>query len=370
MSSAFRKIHRWMGLFLMLPLALQGLTGTLLIILPLLLPERPHVTDSGAPAGAEAVVAASRTHAPAGMIPLRLNPARWNGDSAMVTYGPAGERHPTFEVFVNPDHPSVISTYVVPAYIRFLHNVHADLFLLPYGQTATGIMGVVLSLLAFTGLIIWWPHPALWQNGKWRRTIIISRRARGLRLWREIHVSLGFWLSFMLLFLSLSGAILAFPFARPLFGINGPDKRHNHPHHTALPAVAGETGLDTGLAALKRQMPEATLLSVQLGEQPTQQAFEVILPAYGPNHPATVQYDPHTEHVRISRDPGQIRRGEWTFQWLHMMHETKLVAPALIAVIWKTAVGTGGIGLIILAFSGVGLWAMRRYGAARRESGN
>lgn len=53
-----------------------------------------------------------------------------------------------------------------------------------------------------------------------------------------------------------------------------------------------------------------------------------------------------------------------------MMHETKLVVPALIAVIWKTAVGTGGIGLIILAFSGVGLWAMRRYGAARQESGN
>ncbi|NVN37890.1 PepSY-associated TM helix domain-containing protein [Komagataeibacter swingsii] len=367
----FRKIHRWMGLALMLPLVLQGLTGTLLIIIPLLLPQRPSVPSTGEQAGAEAIIAASRPHAPAGMIPLRLNPARWTGDSAMVTYGPAGERHPTFEVFVNPSNPSVISTYIVPSYIRFLHNLHADLFLLPYGQTATGMMGIILSAMALTGLVIWWPHPALWKTGKWRRTVMIAPRARGLRLWREVHVSSGFWFSFLLLFLALSGSVLAFPFARPLFGISRP-AAHEHSHHEHAPPAptAGEQGLDKALAALKSQMPEATLLSVQLGERPAQQSLEVILPAYGPNHPATVQFDAPAGRTRVSRDPGQQRRGEWIFQWLHMLHEARLAAPVPVAFIWKTAVAASGLALIVLAFSGLGMWTIRRRNTARRESGS
>ncbi|WP_395370818.1 PepSY-associated TM helix domain-containing protein [Komagataeibacter diospyri] len=367
----FRKIHRWMGLLLMLPLVLQGLTGTLLIVIPLLLPQRPHVTATDAQAGAEAIIAASRPRAPAGMIPLRLIPARWAGDSAMVTYGPAGERHPTFEVFVNPYHPSVINTYVVPSYIRFLHNLHADLFLLPYGQTATGIMGIILSAMAFTGLVIWWPHPALWKTGKWRKTVMIAPRARGLRLWREVHVSSGFWFSFLLLFMALSGSVLAFPFARPLFGISRPAAHeHSHHEHASPASTTGEQGLDESLAALKKQMPETILLSVQLGEHPAQQSLEVILPAYGPNHPATVQYDAPTGRMHITRNPGQQRRGEWSFQWLHMLHEARLAAPAPVAVIWKTAVAAGGLVLVVLAFSGVGMWTIRRRGAARRENGS
>ncbi|MBE7728395.1 PepSY-associated TM helix domain-containing protein [Komagataeibacter sp. FXV3] len=367
----FRKIHRWMGLLLMLPLVLQGLTGTLLIVIPLLLPQRPHVTATGAQAGAEAIIAASRPCAPSGMIPLRFNPARWSGDSAMVTYGPAGERHPTFEVFVNPNHPAVINTYVVPSYIRFMHNLHADLFLLPYGQTATGIMGIILSAMALTGLVIWWPHPALWKTGKWRKTVMISPRARGLRLWREMHVSSGFWFSLLLLFLSLSGSVLAFPFARPLFGINRPAP-HEHSHHDHMPPapVMGEQGLDGTLAMLKSQMPEATLLSVQLGERPAQQSLEIILPAYGANHPATVQYNAHEGRMHISRDPGQQRWGEWSFQWLHMLHEARLATPAPVAVIWKTTVAMGGLALAVLAFSGLGMWIIRRRNAARRENGS
>lgn len=367
----FRKIHRWMGLLLMLPMVLQGLSGTLLIVIPLLLPQRPHVTATGMQAGAEAIIAASRPHALPGMIPLRFNPARWTGDSAMVTYGPVGERHPTFEVFVNPYNPSVISTYTVPSYIRFMHNLHADLFLLPYGQTATGIMGIMLSAMALTGLVIWWPHPALWKTGKWRKTIMIAPRARGLRLWREVHVSSGFWFSFLLLFLALSGSILAFPFSRPLFGISRPAP-HEHSHHDHMPPTPsmGEQGLDRALAMLKSQMPEAALLSVQLGDRPTQQSLEVILPAYGANHPATIQYDAHAGRMHISHDPGQQRQGEWIFQWLHMLHEAKLAAPAPMAVIWKTAVGASGLALVVLTCSGMVMWAIRRRNAARRESGS
>ncbi|KAB8124557.1 PepSY domain-containing protein [Komagataeibacter medellinensis] len=360
-----RKVHRWMGLILMLPLMLQGLTGALLIIIPLLLPGPPSVGDNGPRASTEAMIAASRASTPAGMIPLRFAPPA-EGRSAIVTYGPPGERHPTFEVFVNPVHPAVMGTYTIPATIRFLHTVHADLFLLPYGQNATGIMGIVLTAMAVTGLIIWCPPTALWQSGKWRRTTMVSRRARGLRLWRELHVSMGFWLSGMLLFMAVSGTILAFPFMRPLFGDTRPAPPHQHlPSTTAAP---GEAGLDAALQALRTRMPEATLLSVQLGDSPARQSLEVILPTYGANRPASMHYDAQADSLRLTRDPGQQRNGERSFQWLHMMHEARLVAPHPVAIVWKAMVLACGVGLVFFSLSGGVMWVMRRRNSARRKA--
>ncbi|MDT8872846.1 hypothetical protein RAA17_21545 [Komagataeibacter rhaeticus] len=43
--------------------------------------------------------------------------------------------------------------------------------------------------------------------------------------------------------------------------------------------------MDAALEALKTRMPEARLLSVQLGQGPAQQSLEVVLPAYGANRP-------------------------------------------------------------------------------------
>ncbi|MFT8711312.1 PepSY-associated TM helix domain-containing protein [Komagataeibacter rhaeticus] len=358
-----RKVHRWIGLVLMLPLMLQGLTGALLILIPLLLPGPPATGEAGPHAGAEAMIAASRASAPQGMIPLRFDPPA-TGQSAIVTYGPPGERHPTFEVFVNPVHPAVMGTYIIPAGIRFLHNLHADLLLLPYGQNATGIMGVLVTAMALTGLVLWWPPAALWQSGKWRRTIMVSPRARGRRLWREMHVSLGFWLSGMLLFMAVSGSILAFPFMRPLFGAGRPATPHVH----ATPGIPGEAGVDAALEALKTRMPEARLLSVQLGQGPAQQSLEVVLPAYGANRPASLHYDARADSLRLTRDPGQQRGGERSFQWLHMMHEARLVAPHPVAIIWKTAVLLCGTGVIFFSLSGGAMWVLRRRDAARRQT--
>ncbi|NHN84298.1 PepSY domain-containing protein [Acetobacter musti] len=378
-----RKIHRWIGLILVLPFALQGLTGTLLILIPLLMPARPQVVprvaaDMGAP-GVEAIIAAARPAAPGGMIPLRFDPARWAGDSAVVTFGPPGERHPTFEVLMDPGAPAVIRTHVFPAFFRFLHNLHADLFLLPYGQNLTGIMGLLLTGMAVTGLILWWPHPALWASGKWRKTIVISSRARGLRLWREAHISIGFWMSAMLLFLAVSGMILAFPFGATLFGVHrggpgggpgggGRGERHGHHEAQVTETVTGEQGLDAALRTLSAKMPEAKLMAVRLGASPSQQSLEVALPAYGPNRPASVQYDAKSDVLRLTRDPGQQRTGEWTFQWLHTLHEAKLVAPAVVAPVWKAAVFVTGAALTFFSVSGFVMWSLRRRDVARRSA--
>ncbi|MFW7268044.1 PepSY-associated TM helix domain-containing protein [Gluconacetobacter sp. Hr-1-5] len=375
-----RKIHRWIGLALILPFALQGLTGLLLVVLPLLLAGRSAVPVAGPPLGAEAMIGAARAVAPAGTQPLRFDPARWPGDSALVAFGPAGERHPEFEVMVDPSHATVIRTHIQPHGLRVLHNLHADLLLLPYGQYATGTMGILLSVMAITGLLLWWPHPALWASGKWRRTVLVSSRARGYRLWRETHISFGFWTLWVMLFLALSGAVLAFPFARPLFGAQGGGgggrgdrPAHSRMHHgdhpdQAAPAIPGEQGLDAALAALHAQMPDVVLTSAHLGGRPAEQSFNIVMPAYGPNRPATVRYDADADTMRFTRDPAQQRTGELTFMWLHTLHESKLAGPTVIAGLWRTAVGITGAALLYFSISGGVMWVLRRRGAATRKA--
>ena len=366
-----RKIHRWIGLALILPFALQGLTGLLLVVLPLMLAGRPAAPVAGPPMGAEAMIGAARAVAPTGTQPLRFDPARWPGDSAVVAFGPPGERHPEYEVMVDPSHAAVIRTHILPHGLRVLHNLHADLLLLPYGQYATGAMGILLSVMAITGLLLWWPHPALWASGKWRRTVLVSSRARGYRLWRETHISFGFWTLAVMLFLALSGAVLAFPFSRPLFGVQGgggrPAQSHPaHPDHT--PAIPGEQGLDAALAAVHTQMPDVVLMSAHLGGSPAEQSFNIVLPAYGSNRPATVRYDADAGTVRFTRDPARQRTGELTFMWLHTLHEARLAGPAVIAGLWRTAVGIAGAALLYFSISGGVMWVLRRRGAATRKA--
>jgi uncharacterized iron-regulated membrane protein len=377
-----RKIHRWVGLVLALPLALQGVTGMLLILIPLLTSGRPQTHDAGAPRAGiptmmEAQIAAARPLAPAGFIPLRVSPPRWAGDSTCINFGLPAERHPTFQVMVDPATAAVTGTHTIPAAFFFLHRLHTDLFLVPYGDTATGIMGMLLFAMAITGIILWWPRPDLWLSGKWRRTVMISRRARGYRFWREAHQSFGFWTALMLAFLAGSGTIIALPFSRTLLGV--PHAAPAAPHHAhaapmmpapMMPATGapprGESGLDHLLDRLRTTMPTAVPMEVRLGLARDAQQVQVALPAYGPNRPAMLRLDPASDTLVMVRDPGAQKAGELFFQWMHTLHEAKLITASWGAALWRAGVFIIGAALAFFCLSGATMWILRRPGRPAR----
>lgn len=281
MKHMIRKYHRWLGLAFALPLIIEALTGVLLILLPLVFSGRPQCPVTSKLINSEFLITAARHAAPVSMIPLRFDPARWEGDSAVITFGPPEERHPTFQVMMNPAEGTVSGIYQIPKFLRFLHNLHADLLLLPYGETATSMMGVGLLFFAITGVILWWPRPDLWKSGKWRKTIVPSSAARGYRLWREVHVSLGLWAASMLVFMSISGALLAFPLSRSLFGVPHPGA-NPHQEQTRPAQSHGEEGLDRAITLIEDAYPQALLVHAQFVSTPKQQHLQVSLPAYGP----------------------------------------------------------------------------------------
>jgi len=359
-----RKVHRWIGIILALPLIMQALTGCLLIVLPLLTSSRPQIDSTAPPRSIEQQISAARPSAPPGMLPLRYGPPRWTGDSAIVTFGPAGERHPGFVVMVDPASATVTGIRSSNAVFRFLHNLHANL-LLPFGNVAIGIMGVFLFAMAMTGVILWWPKPHLWRSGKWVRATLVSRKARGLRLWREAHLSIGFWTCLMLSFLAFSGAMMALPFGASLFGVHhsAPVQQHEHGgrgHHDGAPAEPGETGIDDALHAVESKLPGITLMEAQLGPRPQMQAFQVTLPEYGPNRPAVVRYDARSDSIQYTRDPRNVGTGPLLYQWMHTLHEAKLSAPSWLAPTWKALVFLTGAALFFFTISGLAMWLLRR----------
>src|SRR6185369_10514744 len=74
------------------------------------------------------------------------------------------------------------------------------------GREIIGYLGIVMCGLGVTGLVLWWP-----RAGQWRAAFGIRRRARGLRLHRDLHGTVGIWGWIVFLIVSVSGTYLAFP---------------------------------------------------------------------------------------------------------------------------------------------------------------
>jgi len=319
-------------------------------------------------------IAAASAHAPPGMMAVHYSFPRWEGDSALISFGVPGRRDALFDVTLDPATDAVNGISSIPKTIAFLRHFHTDLLLLPYGETATSIMGVLLFVMAMTGVVLWWPRPDLWRSGKWRKTIAISRKARGYRLWREIHLTVGFWTALVLAFMSASGALLAFPGSRGLFGMQ--DDRHGHGRHAAIEMRRHRE--DAGLApehtrplvikdivsAAHDLLPSAVLTDIQLNASPGGVRIRAEFPELGSQNPVMMQVGPHGM-ARILHDPRSEPVRARFFEWLHIVHEGKLGQSAWLEGPLVVTLAMTGTALVVFTISGWMMWLRRR--AARRS---
>lgn len=91
-------------------------------------------------------------------------------------------------------------------WMEWLVHLHADLLAGHTGRLINGAGSVGLTLISFTGLLVWWPG-----RRNWRRALQINRAAPFPRLTWDLHSALGFWLCIPLLIWGISGIYFAFP---------------------------------------------------------------------------------------------------------------------------------------------------------------
>ena len=204
------RIHLWIGIAFCIPFAVLGITGSYLV----------YDQDVTAPPRATAV---GEYKAPTEIIAaaLAVNPERRATTLAMplfagepatvrVTNG-SGQRGPrgTSQVFVDPVSLEVLGTRegVRTPLSDFMHSLHGN-FLVGgrEGRSIVGWMGVGMTFLGISGLILWWP-----RKGAWKNSLGVRKSARGFVWHRQLHQTVGVlgWVAFIAV--SFTGVAISFP---------------------------------------------------------------------------------------------------------------------------------------------------------------
>ena len=103
---------------------------------------------------------------------------------------------------------------IIERMVEWLVDLHDNLLAGQTGRLANGIGSCLVSLLALTGAIIWWPGIK-----NWRRSATVNWKANFPRLNWDLHSAIGFWCSSLVLVWGISGIYFCFPAVfRPLIG--------------------------------------------------------------------------------------------------------------------------------------------------------
>lgn len=98
--------------------------------------------------------------------------------------------------------------------VQWLVDLHDNLLGGQSGRLANGAGACLVTLLALTGAILWWPGIR-----NWRRSTTINWKTNLARINWDMHSAIGFWCSLFVLVWGISGICFCFPgMLNPLVG--------------------------------------------------------------------------------------------------------------------------------------------------------
>jgi uncharacterized iron-regulated membrane protein len=392
------QLHLWTGLILMLPLVMMGITGAVLVyahdLEHLFGQNEPAATAVGEwrPPG-EIVEAAKAANAEPGRIPIAVRWPLTVGEPAGVRLsrpGMAGER-PTLrgrpqnatqpagasregaargavptrspfagslQILVDPVSLQILGTQqAMTGWVRFFHDLHGQLFIAGgLGRELVGWLGVAMLVLGCSGLVLWWPKPA-----QWKAAFVVRRKARGLRLNRELHGAIGIWSLLIFMVVNFTGVYLAFP-PQISSAVNavwpGRDMRaamfqaRVEPLRGATPIT-----LEAAVELAQARVPDARFLNAFLPAGPGQALrIGMIRPGHEDGAPiVTVVIDPGRHTVVDVFDPKSYSIGETIIAWQRGLHYGIGLGGT-----YKFLVFVSGVIIPIFAVTGFLMWWIKR----------
>ena len=371
-----RQLHLWVGLVLLLPLVVMGVSGAVLVyghdIEHLLGQGEPAATTPGEwRAPSELVEAAKKAVNQPDRVAMAVRWPAEVGEPAAVRLsrpvGPArGEvganrnQSPfagSVQVLLDPVSLEPLGSQAMTGWVRFFHDLHGHLFIAGgVGREIVGWLGVALLVLGCTGLYLWWPRP-----GQWRRAFGVRRNAKGLRLHRELHGAVGIWTLVLFMLVNFTGVYIAFPQAVGAVVttvLPGRDVRAA----TMLARVepmrgTRPMGVDEAVGLARSRVPDARFLNAFLPTRPDQ-ALRVSLVRDGHSDgapPVTVVIDPLRRTVLDVLDPRTMTAGERFLAWQRALHYGLGLGP-----LYKFLVFVSGVIIPLFAVTGFLMWWIKR----------
>ena len=351
------KIHLWIGIAFCIPFAVLGITGSYLVYdqdvtAP---PRATAVGDYKAPTEIIAAALAVNSERRATNLAMPL----FAGEPATVRItngsGQRGTRG-TSQVFVDPVSLKILGTRegVRTPLSDFMHSLHGN-FLIGGrdGRSIVGWMGVGMTFLGLSGLILWWPRKGAWKTSLWRKN------ARGFVFQRQLHSTVGVlgWVAFIAV--SFTGVAISLPqtITAAFQGVFGGDPPQ--PRIANIEALANATAINADQA-----------VQVALGAVPAARLSSMNLPA-GADEPYRINLigdsalagaplinavvDPYRSQVLSVRDPRGFKLGDTLMAWQRTVHDGRAWG-----AIWAFLVFFSGLMPPLFAVTGTAMWWMRR----------
>ena len=219
------------------------------------------------------------------------------------------------------------------------------------GFQVVGWMGVAMTFMGLSGLVLWWP-----RGGAWRQAFLLRRGARGLRLHLDLHHVVGIWGLAVLLALSVSGVYLIFP------------RTTTDIIQTVLPGEADDVPIgeqrrsgalspDQAVAYAAEIVPGTRVVGLQLTGA-NGAPYVVQLERFGwelNSPPVMITLDPKTSEIVYIDDPHAHAPAERAVNLLHALHFATSLGP-----VWSVLVFLGGLMPLPMAVTGVAIWWKRR----------
>jgi uncharacterized iron-regulated membrane protein len=347
-----RRVHFTLGILLSLPLAVLGLTGSILalgdpgpVFSNVTAPARATLPKA---AGVDAIVRAAASAAPSGYRPT-LYVAATHGSPARIVFAPA------LQLWVDPATLTIVRPAVRnDSLYAFAHDLHANVLAGATGRRVVGWLGVAMLVLGLTGPMAWWPG-----RRRLREAFVVRRGSSGFRLFRDLHRAGGIWVFLFLIVLSLTGTFIVFPEpigrAIALVFPSRPVWRTDVP---GMHRIAGSEPMSAGagIALARTAVGGGRVRSIGFARANQPLRIE-LLPA---NRPAsdgsvTVLIDPWSRRVLDVRDPHSYTLGERIISTLRPLHEGHVLGWP-----WRIALFAIGVSPLFFAVTGVTMWVFKR----------
>lgn len=386
-----QQIHLWAGIVLSIPLVVLAITGSVLVyghdIEHLFGVEGPRAS-AGASRSPDEIIAAAKSVAQPGQIPIAFRMPDEPGDPAFVRLGRGGGRGPgaaaapaqgqpaqgqqpaplapptvspfagSIAVMVDPVTLQVLGQQgAMTGWLRVFHDLHGNM-LIPGrdGRQTVGWLGVVLLFLGCSGLILWWPRP-----GRWMAAFKVGKGARGARLHRELHGAVGIWSLLVFMLVNFTGVYLAFPetTASVIRSVMPGRDLRTVMFTTRVEPVRGASpiSLNAAVALAQDAVPGGTFRTAFLPTRPDQpMRLSLARPGDAQGAPqVTVLVDPWAGKVVETLNPESFTAGETFLAWQRALHEG-----SGLGGLYKFIVFLSGLIIPLFVVTGISMWWLRR----------
>lgn len=204
LPALYRAIWRWhfyAGLIVVPFLLVFAVTGLVMLYgnsIETFLGMKYPVAPGGARLSIEAQAKAAQAAIPGGTTRLFVEPETDTRASVFIVNGHDKDH----VVSLDPHDGRVLGTVVKDdTWFYWADHIHGTLLLGDFGDRLQEIAAGLGIVLVLTGLYLWWPR----NTRDWRQALVPNLALRGRPLWKQLHMTLGFYFSIVLLFFLLSG---------------------------------------------------------------------------------------------------------------------------------------------------------------------